>query len=374
MDIKALNLLTNDLFSKLDLKDGKQDKLIDNSVWNDFADIAGGKKINNYINKERAVVSIKSYIKRSDENTLMSMAKFAGMDLDLSLYNSISTAKTSVNTNNNSKKSAQKPVESKIEIDPESSFSDKTKNLNNKTFIHSTTLLQTAQNSLGLYEISPAEYRYLKKHNPSELQNTQYKVIGSHGSITDAWCAHTVSYLATESGMDIGKHKASVQSFVNWAGDDYKRITTKNMNKNNYLEERENRANEIKKQLPDMHEGDFVVWKNNSSNKGTYVIVLDDGTVEKNSSSHIGILEDVDLENGVITVIEGNANESVVGDSGERVLIKTSSQAKNGSQCIGGHEEVNKRDGLIRKQYTIEELATFGYSGYIDNSSRTIRV
>lgn len=373
MDIKALNLLTNELFAALDLKDGNQDQFINKSVWNDFADIAGGKGINNRINKERATLSIKSYIKRADEQKLMSMAQFAGMSLDLSLYNSDNVS-TKPSTEEQKPAKSTKQSVPKIEIDAQASFADKTKDLNNKNFIHSTTLLERAQDSLGLYEISYAEYRYLKTYNPSELNNTQYKVIGKNGSITDAWCAHTVSYLAAESGMDIGKHKASVQAFVDWAGDDYKRITTKNMNKTNYIEEREKRAEQIKKQLPDMHEGDFIVWKNNSGNNGTYIIVLEDGTFEKNSSSHIGILEDIDVENGIITVIEGNANESVIGENGERVLIKTQSQAKNGGQTIGAHEEVNQRDGLIRKQYTIEELAMFGYSGYIDNSSRIIHI
>ena len=121
----------------------------------------------------------------------------------------------------------------------------------------------------------------MKKNNPSELNKTQYKIIGNNGNITDAWCAHTVSYLAKASGMDIGGHKATVQGFINWAGDDYKRITTKSMTNTNYIEERENRAKQIREQLPDMHEGDFIIWKNNASNNGTYIIVLEDGTLEK---------------------------------------------------------------------------------------------
>lgn len=253
-------------------------------------------------------------------------------------------------------------------------FSDKTLKLNQKSYFHTTTLLNEAEKYLGIYEISAAEYKKLKKENPEELNNTQYRVIGSHGVITDQWCAHTVSYIAEQSGMKIGKHKGSVQNFIDWAGRDYKRITTKNMTRINYKEERQNRANQIKKQLPDMHEGDFIVWKTNSANNGSFIVLLEDGTLQQNERSHIGIIENVDLENVIVTVIEGNANENTTEGNSERITVKTKEDGINGAQKIGEYQEVNRRDGLIRKQYTIQDLANFGYSGYIDNQSRIKKI
>ena len=39
---------------------------------------------------------------------------------------------------------------------------------------------------------------------------------------------------------------------------------------------------------------------------------------------------------------------------------------KKGNQQIGEPQEENRRDGLIRKVYTVEQLAAGGYSGYIN--------
>ena len=62
MDIKILNSVIKDLFNALDAKDGNKDKCIQKSVWDGFANIAGGKEIRNCIFQDRAEVSIKSYL------------------------------------------------------------------------------------------------------------------------------------------------------------------------------------------------------------------------------------------------------------------------------------------------------------------------
>ena len=82
---------------------------------------------------------------------------------------------------------------------------------------------------------------------------------------------------------------------------------------------------------------------------------------EEHIASHIGIMESV--ENGIVTVIEGNANIT----SEPFRVAKTNEEAVFGNQIKGKEAvEVNYRDGLIRKQYSMEELANGGYSGYID--------
>ena len=136
------------------------------------------------------------------------------------------------------------------------------------------------------------------------------------------------------------------------------------MTAQNYAQERVSRAEQIKAQLPKMNEGDFIIWK------GNYVVPQATGAVKSSSASHIGIIERVDLENGIVTVIEGNANISEMNEYQERVPVKTSADCARGAQTFGEYKDVNNRDGLIRKQYTIEELSKHGYSGFIDNQAR----
>ena len=268
------------------------------------------------------------------------------------------------------KKVVKPEVEQKARLEISNPFKEDTVKLNNAIYEHKTRLHDIAQDLLGLYEITLSEYNILKKENSKEIENTQFRVIGNNGTINDQWCAHTVSYISKQAGMDIGPHKNTVQGFINWAGNDYKAIRTKIMTANNYKEERDVRAEQIKKQLPEMHEGDFIVWKANSSNNGTILLNLDNGTLKPYTVSHIGIIESIDIENGTITVIEGNANVAKSEDGITRTIVSNSKEGKCGDQLIGEFQEVNPRDGLIRKQYSIMDLAMFGYTGYIDNSKR----
>ena len=110
-----------------------------------------------------------------------------------------------------------------------------------------------------------------------------------------------------------------------------------------------------------MKEGDFIIWKS------SYIVELTNGKRIEKKSSHIGIIESVNKD-GTITVIEGNANESKKGNA-ERELVKNAAEGVRGNQDIGEFQEVNQRDGLIRKVYTAKDLAAFGYSGYIDTQN-----
>ena len=222
---------------------------------------------------------------------------------------------------------------------------------------HKTHLLDVAQQHLGIQEVTPDEY---SKLSPEERNNTQMHLIGKYGTSDHQWCAHTVSHIAKEAGMNIGKHKKAVLEFVNWGNQNniYKPIKTNDINFSNYIAERDSRESQIKKQIKNMHEGDFIIWKS------SFVANLPNNRLEKEEASHIGILESVNPD-GTITVIEGNANEYKT-DVAEREMVSLLHEGINGNQNIGEFKEVNRRDGLIRKTYTAEDLAAFGYSGYID--------
>lgn len=250
----------------------------------------------------------------------------------------------------------KKPIEIPKVGKEKTPFSFSTKSLMYKTQ-HKTKLLDIAQNHLGYQEVSNREYSKLPK---SEQDKTQMHFIGEYGNPNHQWCAHAVSHLSEEAGMNIDGHKMGVQQFIDWGTKKgyYHPIDTNTATKTNYKLERQQRESQIKKQFKEMHEGDYIVWKS------SYVAELPNKELIEKRSSHIGILESVN-EDGTITVIEGNANEFATGSS-ERELVRTQSDAAIGAQDIGDFKEVNKRDGLIRKTYTAENLASFGYSGYIN--------
>ena len=229
---------------------------------------------------------------------------------------------------------------------------------------HSTKLLNTAQKYLGLQEVTPQEYNRLSNENKSKTQMKMIK--GKDANPAHQWCAHTVSSISKEAGMDIGPHKKYVQQFVEWGEENktYKKINTTKMTAENYKAERAKRAVQIKQQLNNMHEGDYIIWKAQFAAN-----VIGKNGISEYEASHIGIIESVDKKSGKITVIEGNANISIVPPNGDRTVVKTKTEGIIGNQEVGEFKEINRRDGLIRKIYTIDELAKFGYSGFIDNSA-----
>ena len=226
--------------------------------------------------------------------------------------------------------------------------------------LHKTHFLDVAQQYLGIMEVTPEEYSKLSQQQKTR---TQAFIIGDKGSITDAWCAHTISFLSKKAGIDVGPYKKSVKSYIDWARSKHtwRAIKTNKMNVSNMTAERKSRAQEIKTQIKNMKEGDFIVWKSD------YSVKTDKG-VKDVSSSHIGIIESIDVNNGEVTVIEGNANYSKTSPNIERFIVENKADSINGNQEFGEFKEVNRADGLIRKTYTVSELAKFGYSGYIDNS------
>lgn len=229
-----------------------------------------------------------------------------------------------------------------------------------------THLLDVAQGFLGKIEVTKDEY---KKLTDDERKNTQASVISKGRPIEDQFCAHTVSTISKEAGMDIGGHKMRVTAFINWAdGREVWTALPDNLNSctnvNNVEQYRKDRDVYIREHLKEMQEGDFIVWKSPS-----FYVKTSANTYEKTSRSHIGIIESVDLKNGTVTVIEGNANVLESGEDYEGSKVKTKEEGITGNQAVGEFKEVNQRDGIIRKVYTIQDLVNWGYTGFISNQN-----
>ncbi len=346
------------IFDVLDSKDGRKDGKISADIWNTFSQNVGGKAITSHINKNDALKSINYYINNGKKGTIFNYFN------DSSKHTSNNQP---ISKNNHSQATTQpKNLQQELTMGSDINFSKETIELNSKKYDHNTRLLDIAQEHLGLIEITDKEYQYLKKNDPAKLERTQYSMIGEHGQITDQWCAHTVSTLSERAGVDIGGHKKAVSEFINWAKskNDFKPIITNWMDKSNIEKEKNSRAIQIKKQLPDMEEGDFIIWK------APYAANVGDKKLKNKHSSHIGIIESVNVETGTVIVIEGNANLFKKNEKGQLTVVKKQTDGKNGNQERGDFQEVNSRDGLIRKEYTIDELASMGYRGYIDNQKR----
>ena len=223
---------------------------------------------------------------------------------------------------------------------------------------HKTLLLKYAQSFLGrIVEYTPQEYARLPKE---EKEYSQMKFIGKYGTPGEAWCAHTVSTLCEMAGINIGPHKKAVAEFIAWGNQNgiYKQIKTNSLNKNNYKKERAERVKQIKAQTKSMKEGDLIIWKSD-------VIHSTQMGLKKGNASHIGIIECVNPD-GSISVLEGNANEYRSDGKYERYVATNRHEASSGNQIEGEMQEINSRDGFIRKVYTPEQLAAGGYSGYIN--------
>lgn len=221
-------------------------------------------------------------------------------------------------------------------------------------FFPDTVLVRNAKQYVNrVWEDTNSHYEFLNKLGKKNANH--YKDM--------AWCALTVSILSKEAGMNIGaEFIPTVDGFIKWAGRRYRKIPTNKLTNANVKRERESRACAILAQIQcGMKEGDFIIWKGDTATKKGQ-----NWNIHK--ASHIGIIEKVDPIKGTVTVIEGNANITKYGKDGEALIVKTKAQGINGNQEIGEAQEVNRHDGLIRKTYTVAELAKNGYSGYIDNS------
>ena len=351
------------VFRELDSRDGKVDGRISANVWNTFTSRVGGNTVSSHISGKDAMKSIDSYLKKGKKTAIFNYFKKPN---NLESKKQLNTVNPDLALDHSQSNTTYKNLKQQLTMGADINFSEETVKMNSKKYAHNTRVLDVAESHLGLVEITEKEYNFYKQNDPSKLEGTQYSMIGKHGQITDQWCAHTVSTLSERAGVDIGGHKKAVSEFVAWAKskNDFRQIKTNWMNKNNVEQERISRAEQIEAQMYDMSEGDFIVWK------ASYAVDVGNKNLKNKQSSHIGIIEDVDLNSGKITVIEGNANLFRKDENGRLFVVNRYSDGINGNQERGDFQEVNYRDGLIRKEYTKEDLAEMGYLGYIDNQRR----
>lgn len=167
----------------------------------------------------------------------------------------------------------------------------------------------------------------------------------------EAWCADTVNYIweqacgKTPFGLNKdGTYKANVQELKDWGIE------------NGRFKPAAGDA-EIGRQLKTMKPGDVIIWKSPFKAKLEGL-----GTVTRHAS-HTGIVKEVSKE-GVVSVIEGNANVFKLNKKGEYILDQKRADLRR--KRIGKRKVVNPHDGLILKKYSTQGLINEGYSGYID--------
>ena len=263
-----------------------------------------------------------------------------------------------INRTNRAKRiSTFAPPEIPAGSDP-ASFSPKTIGYNRKKFMHNTNFADYMDGLIGRHEVNGKAPSDITKGNPKHQ-----------------WCSYTVSFGLEQT---VGRKKLSqygiketwpcVTQYVNWGKKNgrYKAIQQADVHVATMEKDRATRESQIRAQLKDpktrMQEGDLIIWK------GEYCAKTDKGTIQMpKPASHIGMIERVvkDDKTGeyYVWVIEGNANEAKSDDKYERYINKTDSIV--GAQKAGEIVEINNNDGIIRKRYTVEELAKYGYSGYI---------
>ena len=74
--INPNSLNAADIFAKLDAADGQANGRIDKSVWNAFAEAAGGNQIKNYIEKDNAINAIGRYLANASEEVKENVSSF----------------------------------------------------------------------------------------------------------------------------------------------------------------------------------------------------------------------------------------------------------------------------------------------------------
>jgi len=168
----------------------------------------------------------------------------------------------------------------------------------------------------------------------------------------EQWCADTVNYIyekaygKTPFGLHKdGTYKSGVEELKKWG------IANKR------FKEAHGEA-QIQAQLNEIKPGDVMILKS------AYTVKTTDGKQITRHASHTGIIKEV--KDGVVSVIEGNANIIKKNEKGEYYIVHNDKEGDNGAQAIGDFQEVNRYDGIILKKYSVKDFIDSGYSGYID--------
>ena len=88
-----VNLTAEAIFQKLDTSNGTQnDQKIEASIWNKFAEVTGGNTIENFIERDNAIKSIKSYLEKGGEAVKQKIVEFFGLNTQEEAQNTVNTA------------------------------------------------------------------------------------------------------------------------------------------------------------------------------------------------------------------------------------------------------------------------------------------
>ena len=105
MNVNGSNLNANEIFAKLDSMGNGNDGKIEASIWNQFADIAGGNHINNYIEQQSALKSIQTYLSKATSEVKNKIAEY------------VNSGKTDYSSADEAYNELQKQVEQKTETE-----------------------------------------------------------------------------------------------------------------------------------------------------------------------------------------------------------------------------------------------------------------
>lgn len=84
-DPKNLNAV--EIFARLDAADGDADDKIKRSVWDQFAEVAEGNNIQNYIEKDNAIAAIERYLQKLNNSAKEKVAEFLNKDIEVKQEN-----------------------------------------------------------------------------------------------------------------------------------------------------------------------------------------------------------------------------------------------------------------------------------------------
>ncbi len=206
------------------------------------------------------------------------------------------------------------------------------------------------------YVAAPVQLMNQMDQDIGKLEGTSAQAAASggfKGGQNSHWCCAWASAKYVENGVNIPTRykglspRLAVRSFMSYFKDKgrFKSINRPDVTASNYCSEVKYHEDVIKKQLSQMKSGDAIIWQANSP-------ILCNGAIRTKFRSHIGIIKSVDLKNGTVTVQEGNANEMA-------------RQMVNGIS-IQTDQKISGTDKVMIKTYSIQDLATNGYAGYVD--------
>jgi hypothetical protein len=174
----------------------------------------------------------------------------------------------------------------------------------------------------------------------------------------EQWCADTVNYVYQ---MALGFNPFGIKNNGEYLYPNVSGLKNWALFHGRYHESKY--QNETAPHFDTFQTGDIIIFK------APYTVKTSDGKMVTRHASHTGIIKEV--KGGKVITIEGNANIRKKDKNGEYLLVHNDKDGQNGNQAIGDFQEVNHDDGVIERVYSLQDLADYGYSGYVDMQGLT---